>query len=308
MHLAGHARALAFVVLAAVTAYGVFAFATGDWYRVVGYWEAKLPALPLIFALVCVDVAAEGVSWTWVYERLGIRAWDAGGARAYLAGRAGLLLPAQLGRLIRPDSMVRLGRGSLRQCLTAEAASFVLDATSVAALLVGLIAYRWQPLAAPVAAVAVVGLVVGVGDVLAARLSGTRLELPVGFWWRWQTFTVTGIQMLGWAAHGTALYVMLRGMPGDIGLWDSLFYSAASSVGGVATGLPGGIGATEGLLGAFLRIAQVPAAHLALAVGAFRILSFWIWIPLGWLALASLRRRVASADEPDAEPTRQIAT
>jgi uncharacterized membrane protein YbhN (UPF0104 family) len=285
--LAGHARAFAFLVLAGVTAYGVFAFAAGDWGEVIQYWRNKLPSLPWILLLVVGDVAIEGICWVWVYERMGIR--------AYLAGRAGLLLPAQLGRLIRPDTMTRLGRAPLSRCLQAEATSFVLDATSVGMLLAGLIAYTWHPLAGPVVALAVAAVPLSLGDVLAARLSGSRLSLPVGFWWRWQTLGIVLVQMFGWAVHGAALYVMIRDLPGHVTLWNSLFYSAASSVGGVGSGLPGGIGATEGLLGASLRIMEVPAAHLALAVAAFRIVTFWMWIPLGWLALVMVRRHATGS-------------
>jgi hypothetical protein len=291
--LAGHARAFAFVVLAAVTAYGVFAFAAGDWDAVVDYWRGKLPSLPWILLLVVGDVAIEGICWIWVYERMGIRALDPAGAGAYLAGRAGLLLPVQLGRLIRPDTMARLGRAPLSRCLQAEASSFVLDATSVGMLLAGLIAFTWHPLAGPVVALAIAAIPLSLGDVLAARLTGSRLSLPVGFWWRWQTLGIVLVQMFGWAVHGAALYVMIRDLPGHVTLWNSLFYSAASSVGGVGSGLPGGIGATEGLLGASLRIMEVPAAHLALAVAAFRIVTFWMWIPLGWLALVMVRRHAA---------------
>jgi hypothetical protein len=42
-------------------------------------------------------------------------------------------------------------------------------------------------------------------------------------------------------------------------------------------------------------MASIPAEHLALIVGAFRVLTFWIWIPVGWLALAMIRRRLSRA-------------
>ena len=66
-----------------------------------------------------------------------------------------------------------------------------------------------------------------------------------------------------------------------------------------STGLPGGIGATEGILGASLSFRQVPVEHLAVAVAAFRMITFWIWIPVGWLALLALRRetRAVRAEE-----------
>jgi uncharacterized membrane protein YbhN (UPF0104 family) len=96
--------------------------------------------------------------------------------------------------------------------------------------------------------------------------------------------------MSGWVAHGVALHVVVSELPGDMTLWDSLFFGPGSAVLGVATGLPGGIGATEGFLGASLRIRSVPIEHLAIAVAAFRLITFWMWIPLGWIAIAIMRR------------------
>jgi len=63
--------------------------------------------------------------------------------------------------------------------------------------------------------------------------------------------------------------------------------------------LPGGIGATEGILGASLRLRSVPMEHLAIAIAAFRLITFWIWIPLGWLALAVVNRRISRPVTPE---------
>ncbi len=111
------------VILIAVTAWGIHK-ASGDWSAVVDYWKSKLPFLPFVLGLAIMDVACGAVGWAWVYERFGIRAADGRGARVFLAGYAGLFLPAQLGRLIRPDAMVRLRRGGLGDCYKAEAAAF----------------------------------------------------------------------------------------------------------------------------------------------------------------------------------------
>lgn len=288
-----HARSWALVLLAGVTIYGVYQFITGDWEAAAGFWRDKLVVIPLVVALAVVDAALEAIGWMWVYERLGIKAMDSGGATAYLAGRAGLLLPVQLGRLIRPDAMLRLNRGGLRHCLKAEAVAFLLDSTSVVALLAALLAYLISPLAAPLAALAIIVVLLFLGDQLTNMLTGTRLELPATFWWRWSTLAIILIEMTGWAAHGVALYLVIRGLPGEATMWDTLFYGPASSVLGVATGLPGGIGATEGFLGASMRIMSIPSEHLVLAVGAFRLITFWLWLPVGWIALAVLRRRAA---------------
>jgi uncharacterized membrane protein YbhN (UPF0104 family) len=285
-----YARAFAFLLLAVVTVYGAYGVFTGDWPSAAEFWRSQLPVMPLVAALALVDVALEAIGWMWVYHRFHIPAFDRGGVASYLSSRAGLLLPAQMGRLIRPDAMVRLGKGSLSDCLKAEAVAFVLDSTSVFGLLAALLAFKYRPALAPVAALAVITVVLFLGNWVAKFLSGTRLELPMAFWWQWSTLAIVVIEMIGWVAHGLALYVLIRDLPGDFNLLDSLLYAPGSAVLGVATGLPGGIGATEGLLGASLRLMHIPSEHLVLAVGAFRLITFWIWIPIGWLALGAVRR------------------
>jgi uncharacterized membrane protein YbhN (UPF0104 family) len=233
----------------------------------------------------------------WSYTRLKIPAFDGDGAAVYLAGRAGLLLPAQLGRLIRPDAMVRLGRAPMIECLKAETVLFVLDGVSVLSLLTGLITYRIFPILAFPAAILVIAVAVFSGARLADRLAHTHYNFAPGFWWSWPTLGIVLVQMAGWVANGFALYVIVMALPGDMTLWDSLVFGPGSAVLGAGTGLPGGIGATEGILGASLRFREVPAEHLALAVAAFRLITFWVWIPIGWFSLMSLRARRKAKNE-----------
>jgi hypothetical protein len=294
-----YTRLAAFVLLAAVTLFGVYRFMTGDWTHVIVYWRDHLAIIPLLAAISMIDVALEGVAWIWVYHRFQIRSFDRGGAATFLAGRAGLLLPAQLGRLIRPDAMVKLKRATLRDCLKAEAVVFLLDTISVVALLAGLLAYRTYPAATPFAVAGVIVISVYLGNRIAGMLTHTRMKLPNAFWWAWPTLAIILVDMIGWIAHGVALHVVVAGLPGNMTLWDSLFFGPGSAVLGVATGLPGGIGATEGLLGASLRLRSVPTEHLAIAIAAFRLITFWVWIPIGWLALAVVNRRLSRPVTPE---------
>jgi uncharacterized membrane protein YbhN (UPF0104 family) len=135
--------------------------------------------------------------------------------------------------------------------------------------------------------------------------------VPHRFWWSKSSFAIVGIEAAGWAMHGIAFFILVADLPGDLTVWDALFYAPGSAVLGVVTGLPGGVGATEGLLGTALRFHQVPAEHLALVVGAFRIITFWLRLPIGWLALAWVKRRSpkivpaatpAESEEPDSFP------
>ena len=109
--------------------------------------------------------------------------------------------------------------------------AFVLDASSVVALLAGLVAWRLiHPVAGPLACAAVVAGCLFLGDQIAERLSGTKLGMPEGFWWNPKSAAIVLIQLVGWAAHGIAFYVLVVDLPGSAGLWDALFYAPAAAV------------------------------------------------------------------------------
>ena len=274
-----------------MTLHGARQFVVGDWASAMAFWRERLVVLPVILGLALLDVTLEGVAWSWVAERFGLRVLDLTGIRIYLSGNAGRVMPAQLGRLIRPEALVRMGRGTPAQCFKAEASVFVLDVISVVALLAGLGAFLLHPLLGVAVALGVVAASLFVGGRLADALSGTRLGLPEGFWWSWQTPAIVAVQMAGWIVHGLAFYMLIVDLPGSMGLWDSLFMAPGAAVLGVGTGLPGGVGATEGLLGLSLQMNRVPPEHLAVVVAAFRLITFWCWVAVGWAFLIGLRRR-----------------
>jgi hypothetical protein len=284
----GRAHVVALVILGIVSIWGIREFLAGDALALSAMWRRTLPILPLVAAFAVLDVAVEAAAWMLVFERFGVRARDPIGAAVAVSGKAGLLLPAQLGRLIRPDLMVRLRRTNLGTGLKAEAAVFLLDSASVVALLAGLVSWRVHPLLAPVAGALVIASCLLLADRIAPLLSGTALELPRRFWWNVKTFMIVILQSSGWVAHGVAFWFLASGLDGYVDFWNALFLAPGAAVLGLGTGLPGGLGATEFLLGASLGVNQVPEAQLALGVGVFRVLTFWIWLPIGWLAVAAV--------------------
>jgi uncharacterized membrane protein YbhN (UPF0104 family) len=197
--------------------------------------------------------------------------------------------------------MVRLRRGELGDCLKAEAVVFVLDSISVLALFAALLAFRVHGLLALAAGAGVIAVCLLLGNVILKLLSDTKLQLPRGFWLSWTTFAIVVLQSTGWIAHGFAFFMLASDMPGNIGLWDALFLAPGAAVLGLGSGLPGGIGATEALLGVSMGLKGVPQEHLAMGVAAFRIVTFWLLLPMGWIALAYVgrqsRKRCAALDE-----------
>jgi hypothetical protein len=300
-------RIAAFALLGVVTVYGVYQFAGGEWRVALESWRGRVHVLPLVLVLAALDICLEAFAAMWVYERFGIRAFDLRGLLASLAIRAGLLLPAQLNRLIRPDGFVRLGRGDMTRCLEAEGATFVLDTLSVLALMAGLVAWSWNPIAGPVVALGVALGGLAAGRFASGWLEGTRFALPHDFWWRPSTLGIVAVEGACWFVHGLAFWVLVRGLPGGVGAVEAILGSALAAVLGAVSGAPGGVGVAEGVLGGSLRMMEVPGEHMALAVLGFRLASFWMWIPIGWVALVLTRRgsnnsSVQVVAEPEPEP------
>ncbi len=293
MRLGRYARPIAFLVLAVVSAYGLYRLFAGDWTTIIAAWRGKEHLLIAAGGLGVLDVAVGMVSWIWIYRRFGVRTLDGTGLKVYLAGYAGVLLPMKLGNLIRPDAFARLDRGSLRDCIKAEAVLFFLDAAAALAIIVGLGTFLVVPLASPIAVVVVIALILILADRLSGLVSETRLALPRRFWCRGSTVGILLVRVACWSITGTALYVLISHLAGEAGYIETLFFVSASSVVGAGTGLPGGIGAIEGLLGVSLDIMKVPPEHFAFAVGAFRLATFWIWLPIGWVALLLVNRQAA---------------
>ena len=292
-------------MLAGVTAYGLFQLFKGDWRSAFGYWRGKGPLLCGALALQAVDISFDSFLWLLILREFDIRLDKKIAPLVFVSGYAGLLLPLQLGRFIRSETIARLRLGHLGDAARGELVFFSLTAVAAVAVLAGVAVYAVCPWAAPIASCVVIGVALFSADRVFRLLSKTPLKLPPGFWRRGRLFAVAFLAMFGWLINGTLLYLVAHDLPGDVKLWQALFVGPANLVLGSSTGLPGGIGAVEGLLGVSLTLLHVPSNHLALAVGAFRLVTFWAWIPVGWAAFSlvnrlAARKRPAEAKESEA--------
>jgi glycosyltransferase 2 family protein len=102
-----------------------------------------------------------------------------------------------------------------------------------------------------------------------------------------------GGALLVTAAYIGCLDVSVRAFGGSL----PLFAVAAVYLTGIAIGsavpTPGGIGAVEAALAAGLTAAGLPGAVAFSSVLLFRTVTFWLPVPLGWVALNQLQRREA---------------
>ncbi|HPG65823.1 MAG TPA: lysylphosphatidylglycerol synthase domain-containing protein [Candidatus Hydrogenedentes bacterium] len=294
-----HSRLLALVVLALVTVVGLASLFMGDWHASLAYWKGGTDTLAAAFGVQTLNVIYDMVVWLWLLRLFGIRVAPLRGVVIYLCGFAGLLLPLQLGRFVRSEALARMGVARFRQAAKAEVVILFFGGAGAVAACTGLGAYLFRPWLAPLVMAAVVAAFLLGADRLLRLFAKERLVLAEGFWRRPEVFAVALLVMAGWFINGFALYLVVRDLPGDFGLWQALFMAPASMLVGAVSGLPGGIGAIEGFLGVSLKFMRVPSGHLALAVGAFRLISLWLWIPIGWVALTSTGRMRAVGVQED---------
>lgn len=90
--------------------------------------------------------------------------------------------------------------------------------------------------------------------------------------------------------YGAALYASVQAVGAEIPIATAtLIYVSGNAVGSIVP-TPGGLGAVEAALTAGLTAAGVPAGEAFAAVILFRLVSFWLPIPVGWVAWTRLQR------------------
>jgi glycosyltransferase 2 family protein len=95
------------------------------------------------------------------------------------------------------------------------------------------------------------------------------------------------------AAYIGCLAVCVRALGGSVPIASvAVVYLTGSAIGSLVP-TPGGLGAIEAALSAGLTAAGMPGAAAVSAVLLYRLLTFWLPVPVGWLALKYLERRQA---------------
>jgi len=100
-----------------------------------------------------------------------------------------------------------------------------------------------------------------------------------------------GANLLLTAAYLVAFLAALRAIGADPAILPAAVVYLAGNAVGSAAPTPGGIGGVEAVLAAGLTAIGVPAHEAIPAVLLFRVATFWLPIPAGWVAYMLLRRR-----------------
>ena len=100
-----------------------------------------------------------------------------------------------------------------------------------------------------------------------------------------------GANLLLTAAYLVAFIAALRSVGAHPAILPAAVVYLAGNAVGAAAPTPGGLGGVEAVLAAGLTAMGIPAAQAISGVLVFRIATFWLPIPAGWLAYLWLQRR-----------------
>jgi glycosyltransferase 2 family protein len=100
-----------------------------------------------------------------------------------------------------------------------------------------------------------------------------------------------GANLLLTAAYSVALIAALRSVGAHPAILATVVVFLAGNAVGAATPTPGGIGGVEAVLAAGLTAIGIPAHEAIPAVLLFRMATFWLPIPIGWVSYLVLQRR-----------------
>lgn len=256
-----------------------------------------------LLALTLVSYAARFARWHRFVNTRGHRVPWGRQLHIYLAGFAMAVTPGKAGETVRSLYLKPLGVGYAHS-VAAFIAERLLDLLTVG--LLATFAIGWLPAHRTSAWLAVAGCVVVVWVFrahglawLARRMGGGALGRHTADGLGTISHLLSGqrlalgfpLSALAWSAQGMALYTVLHTLGHDLGAADAVAIFALGLLAGVASFIPGGIGATETAMVLLLHTQGVSTADALTAALLSRTLPLAVGLTVGVLALGGLGLR-----------------
>lgn len=278
--------------------------------------------LPAILGFTALNYALRWAKWDYYLRRMGMGKGVSYGDSALLftSGMVMAVTPGKVGEVLKSYLLKRVNGTAISASAPIVLAERVTDGLAMLLLMgFGLTLYPPARLAfAALLALTLVGLLVLQSQRLMDMALGLAARLPYGrriaprlatayasskqlLSWR-ILLPSTVISLVSWFGECVAMYYVLRGLgvpPSYLLLLQSTFVFAASTLFGLVSFLPGGLGVSEGsstlLLGRLIPLAAGPATTATIII---RFCTLWFGVTLGAVALAIFTRRYAEEREP----------
>ncbi|MFN3496411.1 MAG: YbhN family protein [Hydrogenophaga sp.] len=253
-----------------------------------------------LVALTMVSYAARFMRWHSFLQALGHRVPWGRQLHIYLAGFAMAVTPGKAGETVRSLYLKPLGVGYVHS-VAAFLSERLLDLLTVG--LLATLAIGWLPDHRTGASLAVAGCVAVVWVFRAHGLEWLARRLGAGAMGRHTAEGLAAISHLlsgrrlglalplsamAWTAQGLAMHAVLLTLGHDVAATDAVAIFALGLLAGVASFLPGGVGATEAAMVLLLHTQGVGTADALTAALLSRTLPLAVGLAVGVVALGGL--------------------
>ncbi len=287
---------LACLVLVGVAGYGDF---QEVWWRMV-----QFPPLYLLwaFGLALVNYLLRFLRWALYLRVLGIKVSFPVSVLVFLGGLAMTITPGKVGELVKCYLLRDRAGVPVTASIPAVLMERVTDLVSV--ILMGLVGLLLLPPSISFLLLLALAVLAAALYVFSTRHTDRVLGFPLVRRWQEEIrearqgvrtlsrlrpmIAALTLGLVSWVSEGVALWVVLKGLGGDVSVLLSLPVYAGSVLAGAATTLPGGLLGTEGAMVAILQ--QIGAERDIAAAGTLivRVATLWFAVAVGLVALGCL--------------------
>lgn len=280
--------------------------------------------LPAILGFTLLNYVLRWLKWDYYLRRMGM---DQGVGRRdsgllFTSGMVMAVTPGKVGEVLKSYLLKRINGTAISASAPIVLAERLTDGLSMLLLMsLGLTLYApARPAFFALLILSVVGLVVLQFRPLMERLLAGLARLPFGgriaprlttaylssqrlLSWR-LLLVSTAISVVSWFGECVAFYYVLRGLgqpPTYLLLLQATFIFAASTLFGLVSFLPGGLGVSEASsTGLLILLVPMTAGPATTATIIIRFCTLWFGVTLGAIALAIFTRRYSGGLEGDA--------
>lgn len=279
--------------------------------------------LPAILGFTVLNYVLRWLKWDYYLRRMnmGQGVTYADSALLFTSGMVMAVTPGKVGEVLKSYLLKRLNGTPISASAPIVLAERVTDGLAMLLLMgfgltlyaparpafyllmaltaVGLLVLQSRPLFERI-----IGLVerAPLGKQIAPRLLTAYLSMKELLSWRILLIS-TIISLVSWFGECIAMYFVLRGVgvaPSFLLLQQATFVFAASTLFGLISFLPGGLGVSEGSSTLMLeRLIPLPAGPATTATIIIRFCTLWFGITLGAVALALFSRRYGDEHAAD---------
>ena len=307
-----------------VAVYLILAVLTGFEDLREAFGQFRWSLLPAILGLVFVSYIGRFVRWLYYLRVLNVSVPLKENAAIFAAGLSMTISPGKLGEVLKSVFVRQVVRTPVARTAPTVIAERVTDGTGMVLWgLLGALAFSFGPGVLLVfLAFTVFGIVVLRSKRLSLLAERVLVKVPVlnrfapylGDF-HGATSELLGVRALivgsivsfvSWGFEITAVYLCAVGIGAEVPFLMVVFIFAVSSIVGVASMLPGGIGSAEAFLaGQFIALAGLASGLAAALTIVIRLATLWFAIALGVAGLLTLRILLGSTDTEVATDTRK---